>query len=47
MNENYIVRMIYKDKEITRTITKHWSNSFDFTMKCLYPEAKVLEYRKA
>ena len=46
MNENYIVKMIYKGKKITRTITRHWSNSFEFTMNCLYPDAKILEYRK-
>jgi len=46
MNENYFVKMIYKGKEITRTITKHWSNSFEFTIECLYPEAKILSFER-
>lgn len=46
MNEIYIVKMIYKDKEITRKIVVPWSMNLDFVLNCLYPEAKILSFYK-
>ena len=44
MNEIYIVKMIYKGKEITRKIVVPWSMGLEFILNCLYPEAKILSF---
>lgn len=44
MNKTYIVKMIYKNKEITRKIIVHWSMSLEFVLNCLYPKAKILSF---
>jgi len=46
MNEIYIVKMIYKSKEITREIVVPWGTNLDFVLNCLYPEAKILSFYK-
>jgi hypothetical protein len=46
MSEFYMVKMIYKGKEITRKISVHWSMTLEFTLSCLYPGAKILSFEK-
>ena len=46
MLEKYNVKMIYKGREIERNIFVHWSNTLEFTLKCLYPDAKILDFKR-
>jgi hypothetical protein len=42
--EEYKVKMIYKGKKIERNIYIH--NQLEFALNCLYPQAKILEFKK-